>query len=86
MGLARAELGTLWAWPILDWTLGLAQTGLDTSLWAWPRLDWTLWARPGLDWTFLYGPRVSPASVYVDCERYCMTVFLLSISCDIVEN
>lgn len=66
--------------------MGLAQTELDTSLWAWPRLDWTLWAGLRLDLTFLYGPRVSLAPVYVDCERFCMTVFLLSISCDIVEN
>lgn len=96
--MAQIRLDTLWVWPGLNWALygpgpyqighygpgpdwighfsmGLAQIRLDTMGPARTGLDISLWAAC-----------VSPASVYVDCERYCMTVFLLSISCDIVEN
>lgn len=54
--------------------MGLAQIRLDTM----GR------AQTGLD-NFSMG-RVCPRPQYVDYERFCMTVFLLSISCDIVEN
>lgn len=87
LAMAQIRLDTQWVWRGLIWTLygpgpdwighfsmGLAQIRLDTM----GR------AQTGLD-NFSMG-RVCPRPQYVDYERFCMTVFLLSISCDIVEN